>query len=113
MFNRNFSLLEERTDDMFGQVSVYENKNTKKVEIYIKTLSYSEEQDMNQLVVSLKNRIINPIPNLLSVYHLEEVKMTNAFCGSAMILRIYFEYLEKSLKEEMRKRRKHKNYFFS
>ena len=39
--------------------------------------------------------------------------MTNAFCGSGVVLKIYFEHLERSLKDELRRRRKHKNYFFS
>jgi hypothetical protein len=37
----------------------------------------------------MQERIINPIPNLLSVYHLEATKITNAFCGSALSLKIY------------------------
>jgi hypothetical protein len=61
----------------------------------------------------MRDRIINPIPNLLSIYHLEEIKMTSAFCGSGVTLKIYMEYLERSLKDELRKRRKLKNYFFS
>jgi predicted transcriptional regulator len=92
---------------------VFQNKNTRKAEVIVKCFGYSEEHEMAKLVENMKQRVLNPIPNLLSIYHLEEVKITNAFCGSGITLKIYIEYLEKSLKEEMRKRRKHKNYFFS
>lgn len=60
----------------------------------------------------MQTRIIHPIPNLLSIYHLEVINVTNAFCGSVLSLKVYVEYLEKSLKEELRKRRKIKNYCF-
>lgn len=110
---RNFVIAEERIDDIFGAITVYENKNTKKLEVIVKTFAYNEEYEMSKLIENMKERILNPIPNLLSIYHIEEIKITNAFCGSGITLKIYMEYLEKSLKEEMRKRRKHKNYFFS
>ncbi len=31
MFHRNFTLLEERNDDMFGPIELYTNKNTNQV----------------------------------------------------------------------------------
>ena len=68
---------------------------------------------MHHVVQGLQQRIVSPIPNLLNIYHMEEVKEQQAFCGSGVLLRVYFEHLDHSLKDEMRKRRKHKNYFFS
>ena len=100
-------------DEIFGSISVYQNKNTRRAEVILKSFAYSEEYEMSKLIENMRQRVLDPIPNLLSIYHLEEVKLTNAFCGSGIILKIYIEYLDKSLKEEMRKRRKHKNYFFS
>jgi hypothetical protein len=44
---------------------------------------------MKKLIEDMRDRIVNPIPNLLSIYHLEEIKMTSAFCGSAITLKIY------------------------
>lgn len=60
----------------------------------------------------MQTRIMHPIPNLLSIYHLESINVTNAFCGSVLSLKIYVEYLEKSLKDEVRKRRKHNVAYF-
>jgi hypothetical protein len=98
---------------MFGPISLFQNKNTGKLEVVLKTLSFGEESEMQRVAEGLRQRVLSPIPNLISVYHLEEVRVANAFCGSGVLLRIYFEYLDRSLKEEMRKRRKHKNYYFS
>ena len=45
---------------------------------------------MKKVVNALRERVVSPIPNLISLYHLEEVTITNAFCGSGVVLRIYF-----------------------
>lgn len=44
---------------------------------------------MQKVVSNLRERVVKPLPNLLSVYHLEEIKITNAFCGSGVLLKIY------------------------
>jgi len=31
MFHKNFELMEDKIDDVFGEVSLYKNKNTNKV----------------------------------------------------------------------------------
>lgn len=113
MFSKNFVLEEEKIDEIFGEISLFKNRNTNRIEVIVKSLAYSEEQDMQPIIQGMEKRIVQPIPNLLSIYHLETVKVTNAFCGSAVFLKIYVEYLEKSLKEELRKRRKHRSYYFS
>jgi len=38
----------------------------------------------------MKERIMKPLPNLLTIYHLQEIKETNAFCGSNTYYKIYF-----------------------
>ena len=42
MFARNFQLVEERNDQMFEQISLFRNKNTGKVEVVLKAISYSD-----------------------------------------------------------------------
>jgi hypothetical protein len=44
---------------------------------------------------------------------MEIIELDNAFCGQGKIVKFYVEYLNRSLKDELKKRRKHKTYFFS
>lgn len=71
MFHKNFEFREEKLHEMFGQIELFANKNTDKIEVIVKNYSYSQEQEMQKLITTLRERVLNPIPNLLSVYHIE------------------------------------------
>jgi hypothetical protein len=49
----------------------------------------------------------------MSLYHVEEIAASEALCGTSHSFKIYMEYLSRSLRDELVKRRRHKNYFLS
>lgn len=42
MFSKNFTLAEEKIDEIFGEVSIFKNKNTDKTEVLVKSVACAE-----------------------------------------------------------------------
>jgi hypothetical protein len=113
MFINNFQIYDSKYDELFGEIDFYQNKNNKKIEILVKTISFDQESDIEVLMNTMKSRLIHPIPNLLAIFHLEIISSQDFICANQKYLKIYIEYLEKSLKSELKRRKKLKGYYFS
>lgn len=53
----------------------------------------------------MEKRVTKPIPNLLQIYSIEYLDV-DQFCGTSTSAKVYTEFLQKTLKSELNKKRK-------
>lgn len=112
MFRNNYKPHSSVKHEIFGQISLFENKNSKRIEIMMKEFSFNQQSENSKLTDTLEERILYPEPNLLNIYSIDSRK-ENGMCGNYESIKIYAEFLDRSLKSELRKRRRTKIYHFS
>lgn len=64
-------LHQEPCDEIFGNIRLYANLNTKVVEVLEKPLSFTSENEIDRILRTMEKRITKPLPNLLQIYSIE------------------------------------------
>jgi hypothetical protein len=79
------------------------------VEVLEKTLSFWDNPEVEKVMHTMQKRIIKPHPNLLRIYSLEYHEESQ-LCNSYQMVKVYTEYLQKTLKSELNRRRRNGSY---
>jgi CRISPR/Cas system endoribonuclease Cas6 (RAMP superfamily) len=72
-------------------------------------ISFSADTEIEKVVKTMQKRISKPHVNLLRIYSLEFIE-ESLLCNPQKTAKVYSEYLQKTLKGELAKRRKNGSY---